>query len=330
MAGTGATFEVTGTTALNIDVAEMVRGALIPYLVVVVGLAILLLLVVFRSVVIPLKAAFGFLLSVLAALGCIVAVFQWSWGASLFGVETTGPIMSLTPIFLVGIVFGLAMDYEVFLVSRIREAYVQGHGSGPAITTGFRYSARIVVAASLIMVSVFAGFITADESMVKMIGFGLAVAVLFDAIVVRLAFCPPSSPCSATWSRGSRAGWTGSCPTSMWRVSHSACTRPTLPRTTRSPIPGHTPPLDLVPDDRDGSVPGRTGTVPSTPQAAAVPSPGRVLSFMSVGCPHWWIHADSEGTHGSPCPHAVIEHDRRPHDARPHPRVRRGRARACT
>jgi RND superfamily putative drug exporter len=189
-AGTGATFEVTGTTALNIDVAEKVSGALIPYLVVVVGLAILLLLVVFRSIVIPLKAAFGFLLSVLAALGCIVAVFQWGWGASLLGVETTGPIMSLTPIFLVGIVFGLAMDYEVFLVSRIREAYVQGQGAGPAITTGFQYSARIVVAAALIMISVFAGFITADESMVKMIGFGLAVAVLFDAFVVRLAFVP--------------------------------------------------------------------------------------------------------------------------------------------
>ena len=123
---------------LNIDVAEKVRGALIPYLVVVVGLAILLLLVVFRSVVIPLKAAFGFLLSVLAALGCIVAVFQWGWGASLFGVVTTGPIMSLTPISLVGIVFGLAMDYEVFLVSRIREAYVQGQAPGLAITTGFR------------------------------------------------------------------------------------------------------------------------------------------------------------------------------------------------
>ena len=190
VAGTGATFEVTGTTALNIDVAQKVQGALIPYLIVVVGLAILLLLMVFRSIFIPLKAALGFLLSVLAALGCVVAVFQWGWGASLIGVESTGPIMSMMPIFLVGIVFGLAMDYEVFLVSRIREAYVHGQGPGESITTGFRYSARVVAAAALIMIAVFAGFVTADESMIKMIGFGLAIAVLFDAFVVRMAFVP--------------------------------------------------------------------------------------------------------------------------------------------
>ena len=189
-AAPGATFEVTGTTALNIDVAQKVSGALIPYLIVVVGLAVLLLLLVFRSIVIPIKAAVGFLLSVLAALGCVVAVFQWGWGASLLGVESTGPIMSLMPIFLVGIVFGLAMDYEVFLVSRIREAYVHGSAAHDSITTGFRYSARVVTAAALIMISVFAGFVTAGESMIKMIGFGLAIAVLFDAFIVRMAFVP--------------------------------------------------------------------------------------------------------------------------------------------
>ncbi|WP_328683006.1 MMPL family transporter [Streptomyces sp. NBC_00343] len=189
-AAPGATFEVTGTTALNIDVAQKVSGALVPYLIVVVGLAVLLLLLVFRSIVIPIKAAVGFLLSVLAALGCVVAVFQWGWGASLLGVETTGPIMSLMPIFLVGIVFGLAMDYEVFLVSRIREAYVHGSAAHASIATGFRYSARVVTAAALIMISVFAGFITAGDSMIKMIGFGLAIAVLFDAFIVRMAFVP--------------------------------------------------------------------------------------------------------------------------------------------
>ncbi|WP_105968112.1 MMPL family transporter [Streptomyces geranii] len=190
VAGTGADFEVTGTTALNIDVTQKVQRALIPYLAVVVGLAIVLLLIVFRSIFIPLKAAMGFLLSVLAALGCVVAVFQWGWGASLLGVETTGPIMSMMPIFLVGIVFGLAMDYEVFLVSRIREAYVHGQSAGESITTGFRYSARVVAAAALIMTAVFAGFVTADDSMIKMIGFGLATAVLFDAFLVRMAFVP--------------------------------------------------------------------------------------------------------------------------------------------
>jgi RND superfamily putative drug exporter len=189
-AAPGATFEVTGTTALNIDVAQKVSGALVPYLIVVVGLAVLLLLLVFRSIVIPIKAAVGFLLSVLAALGCVVAVFQWGWGASLLGVETTGPIMSLMPIFLVGIVFGLAMDYEVFLVSRIREAYVHGSAAHASIATGFRYSARVVTAAALIMMSVFAGFITAGDSMIKMIGFGLTIAVLFDAFIVRMAFVP--------------------------------------------------------------------------------------------------------------------------------------------
>ncbi|MET9969203.1 MMPL family transporter, partial [Streptomyces sp. NPDC006356] len=149
-AETGATFEVTGTTALNIDISDKVQAALVPYLIVVVGLAIVLLLVVFRSLLVPLKAALGFLLSVLASLGAVVVVFQQGHGAELLGVEQTGPIMSLMPIFLVGIVFGLAMDYEVFLVSRMREAYVHGESAQQAVTSGFRHSARVVVAAALI------------------------------------------------------------------------------------------------------------------------------------------------------------------------------------
>jgi RND superfamily putative drug exporter len=189
-AETGATFEVTGTTALNIDISDKVSGALVPYLIVVVGLAIILLMVVFRSLLVPLKAALGFLLSVLASLGVVVLVFQQGHGADLMGVEQTGPIMSLMPIFLVGIVFGLAMDYEVFLVTRMREAYVHGEGPTQAITTGFRHSARVVAAAALIMIAVFAGFVGEDDSMIKMIGFGLASAVLFDAFVVRMAIVP--------------------------------------------------------------------------------------------------------------------------------------------
>ncbi|WP_329327846.1 MMPL family transporter [Streptomyces luteogriseus] len=188
--GTGASYEVTGTTALNIDISEKVQGALIPYLVVVVGLAIVLLMVVFRSLLVPLKAALGFLLSVLASLGAVVVVFQQGHGAELLGVEQTGPIMSLMPIFQVGIVFGLAMDYEVFLVSRMREAYVHGESPAQAVTSGFRHSARVVAAAALIMIAVFAGFIGESDSMIKMIGFGLASAVLFDAFVVRMAIVP--------------------------------------------------------------------------------------------------------------------------------------------
>jgi RND superfamily putative drug exporter len=187
---TGATFEVTGSTAMNIDVAQALQDALVPYLAVIVGLALVLLLVVFRSVLVPVKAAFGFLLSVLAALGSVVAVFQWGWGMELLGVEQAGPIMSLMPIFLVGIVFGLAMDYEVFLVSRMREAYVHGDRPGQAIVTGFRHSARVVAAAAVIMIAVFSGFIGSAESMIKTIGFGLAIAVLLDAFVVRMALVP--------------------------------------------------------------------------------------------------------------------------------------------
>ncbi|MEU5270911.1 MMPL family transporter [Streptomyces hygroscopicus] len=187
---TGAEVLVTGQTAMNIDISQKLNDALLPYLVLVVGLAFLLLMVVFRSVLVPLKAALGFLLSVVAALGAVVAVFQWGWLADLFGVEETGPIMSMMPIFMIGVVFGLAMDYEVFLVTRMREAFVHGERPGQAVVTGFRHGARVVTAAAVIMISVFAGFIGSSESMIKMIGFGLATAVLFDAFVVRMAIVP--------------------------------------------------------------------------------------------------------------------------------------------
>ncbi|WP_409471548.1 MMPL family transporter [Streptomyces sp. HC307] len=189
-ADTGAEVLVTGTTAMNIDFSQKMNDALIPYLALVVGLAFLLLIAVFRSILVPLKAALGFLLSVLAALGAVVAVFQWGWLAGLMGVEETGPIMSMMPIFMVGVVFGLAMDYEVFLVTRMREAYVHGEKPSQAVVTGFRHGARVVTAAAVIMMAVFAGFIGSSESMVKMIGFGLAIAVFFDAFIVRMAIVP--------------------------------------------------------------------------------------------------------------------------------------------
>ncbi|MFI6806475.1 MMPL family transporter [Streptomyces luteogriseus] len=189
-ADTDANVLVTGSTAMNIDVSEKLNDALVPYLVLVVGLAFLLLIVVFRSILVPLKAALGFLLSVMAALGAVVAVFQWGWLSGLMGVEQTGPVMSMMPIFMVGVVFGLAMDYEVFLVTRMREAYVHGEKPAQAVVTGFRHGARVVTAAAVIMMAVFAGFIGSSESMVKMIGFGLAIAVFFDAFVVRMAIVP--------------------------------------------------------------------------------------------------------------------------------------------
>lgn len=189
-AETGATVLVSGTTAMNIDVSQKLTDALVPYLALVVGLAVLLLMVVFRSLLVPVKAALGFLLSVTAGLGVIVAVFQWGWLADLFGVEQTGPVMSMMPIFMIGVVFGLAMDYEVFLVTRIREAYVHGERPGAAIVSGFRHSARVVAAAAFIMMAVFAGFIGMPEPMLKMMGVGLASAVAFDAFVVRMAIVP--------------------------------------------------------------------------------------------------------------------------------------------
>ncbi|MGW0842491.1 MMPL family transporter [Streptomyces sp. NPDC002787] len=187
---TDAEVLVTGTTAMNIDFSQKMNDALIPYLGLVVGLAFLLLILVFRSILVPLKAALGFLLSVLAALGAVVAVFQWGWLGGLIGVEETGPIMAMMPIFMVGVVFGLAMDYEVFLVTRMREAYVHGEKPSQAVVTGFKHGARVVTAAAIIMMAVFAGFITSSESMVKMIGFGLAIAVFFDAFVVRMVIVP--------------------------------------------------------------------------------------------------------------------------------------------
>ncbi|GAA1914375.1 MMPL family transporter [Streptomyces sodiiphilus] len=187
---TGAEVFVSGQTAVEGDFSTVMTDALVPYLTLVVGLAFILLMLVFRSVLVPLKAALGFLFSVLAALGAVVAVFQWGWLAGLIGVSETGPIMSMMPIFMIGVIFGLAMDYEVFLVTRMREAHVHGEDSHQSVISGFNLNARVVTAAAIIMISVFAGFITAHEAMVKMMGFGLAMAILIDAFVVRMTLVP--------------------------------------------------------------------------------------------------------------------------------------------
>ena len=200
-AATGATFAVTGLTAINVDVSQNLTGAMLPYLAVVVGLAFLLLMLVFRSVAVPLKAAVGFLLSVAAAFGAMVAVFQWGWLAGMLGVETTGPIVSIMPIFLIGVLFGLAMDYEVFLVTRAREEYVHGAAPNDAIISGVGHGARVVTAAALIMISVFAGFIFADDAIVKSLGFALAFGVAVDAFLVRMTIVP------AVLSLLGRAAW---------------------------------------------------------------------------------------------------------------------------
>jgi putative drug exporter of the RND superfamily len=187
---TDASWSVTGATALNIDISDNLNDALLPYMLIVVGLAALILLLVFRSLLVPVMATLGFMLSVFAALGALVAVFQWGWMAELFNVDQPGPIMSMMPILMIGLVFGLAMDYQIFLVTRVREAYVHGADPKQAIVEGYGHSSRVVVAAALIMISVFAAFIFSGEAMIAAMGFGLAAAVIFDAFVVRMAIIP--------------------------------------------------------------------------------------------------------------------------------------------
>jgi putative drug exporter of the RND superfamily len=187
---TGADLAVTGQTAVGIDVSDRLGAALLPFALVVVGLALVLLLLVFRSVLVPVKAAVGFLLSVAASFGAVVAVFQWGWLAGALGVAATGPVISFLPIVLMAVLFGLAMDYEVFLVSRMREEYVHGAAPRDAVVTGARHAARVVVAAALIMFSVFASFVTIEDVIVKAIAFGLAVGILVDAFVVRMTLVP--------------------------------------------------------------------------------------------------------------------------------------------
>ncbi|MEO7125206.1 MAG: MMPL family transporter [Nakamurella sp.] len=190
----GATIDVTGQTAMQIDVSDKLASALPVYLAIVVGLALILLLVVFRSILVPIKAALGFLLSIAVSFGLVVAVFQWGWLGSMFGVHTASPIVSFLPIILVGVLFGLAMDYEVFLVAGMREAWVhQGRHTGDAkgaVHGGFSAGSRVVTAAAIIMGSVFGGFILAPDSIIASIGFALALGVLVDAFVVRMTLVP--------------------------------------------------------------------------------------------------------------------------------------------
>ncbi|NNG77794.1 MMPL family transporter [Brevibacterium luteolum] len=181
---------VTGSNAVAIDVSDQLGGALLPFGIFVVGLSLILLMMVFRSIAVPIKATLGFLLSVGAAFGLVTLVFVQGHGADIFGVEKVGPVISFLPIILMGILFGLAMDYEVFLVSGMREAFAHGASAKDAIHRGFQSSARVVVAAAIIMFAVFAAFVPAGDAIIKSIAFGLAVGIFIDAFVVRMTFVP--------------------------------------------------------------------------------------------------------------------------------------------
>jgi putative drug exporter of the RND superfamily len=187
---TGTDIGLTGQTVANIEVSERLAQALPSYLLVVVGLSLLILMLVFRSVVVPVVATAGFLLSVGAAFGLTVAVHQWGWLGGLLGVNQPGPLLSFMPIILIGVLFGLAMDYQMFLVSGMHEARSHGEDSRAAVRTGFVHGAKVVTAAAVIMASVFLGFAFSHLVMVRAIGFGLAVGVLVDAVLVRMTLTP--------------------------------------------------------------------------------------------------------------------------------------------
>ncbi|AWB95832.1 MMPL family transporter [Agromyces badenianii] len=185
----GTPIAVTGYTAVAIDISNRLADALIPFALIVVGLSIVLLLMVFRSVFVPIKAALGFLLSAFGAIGVTVAIFQWGWFADLLHVEP-GPILSFLPILLMAVLFGLAMDYEVFLVSGMREEFVKTKEPRKAVVHGFQHAARVVTAAALIMFFVFFAFVPEGAGVIKGIAFALAVGVAFDAFLVRMTLVP--------------------------------------------------------------------------------------------------------------------------------------------
>jgi RND superfamily putative drug exporter len=181
---------VTGATAVGIDISNRLTDALIPFGLIVVGLSVLLLMMVFRSVLVPFKAAIGFLLSVVASFGVVVAIFQWGWLADIVGVANPGPILSFMPILLMAVLFGLAMDYEVFLVSGMREEFVKTGDAKFAVSHGFSNGARVVTAAALIMFFVFFAFVPEGSGMIKPIALGLATGIAFDAFLVRMTLVP--------------------------------------------------------------------------------------------------------------------------------------------
>ncbi|GAB2735150.1 MMPL family transporter [Arthrobacter bambusae] len=199
---TGATIGLTGQTAGNIDVSAKLGAALPPYLAIVVGLSLVLLLLVFRSIVVPLLATGGFLLSLAAAFGAVVAVYQWGWLGSVFDVANPGAVLSFLPIILIGVLFGLAMDYQVFITSGMRESFMHGENAKQAVRSGFSHASAVVTAAAIIMVSVFAGFIFSHLTMVRPLGFAMAFGVLVDAFVVRMTIVP-----AAMYLLGEKAWW---------------------------------------------------------------------------------------------------------------------------
>ena len=190
--GTGVRVLVGGPTAGFIDQSDKISSRLPWFIGAVVAMSFALLMVVFRSLLVPLKAALLNLLSIGAAYGVVVAVFQWGWGRRLIGLDEAVPIASFVPMMMFAILFGLSMDYEVFILSRIREEHVRGRTNIDSVVTGLGATARVITAAALIMISVFLGFVLSPDPVVKMMGIGLATAVAVDATIVRMVLLPAS------------------------------------------------------------------------------------------------------------------------------------------
>jgi putative drug exporter of the RND superfamily len=188
--GTNVRVHVGGATATLEDLADKIASRLPIFIALVVGLSVILLMAVFRSLWVPLVSAVFNLLSILAAYGVVVAVFQWGWGSSLLGIDGDVPIVSFVPLFMFAILFGLSMDYNVFLQSRIREEYQRGLAPRQSVIVALSRVAKIILAAGAIMTAVFLGFVSDPDVVVKTIGLGLAVAIVIDVLVVRLVVAP--------------------------------------------------------------------------------------------------------------------------------------------
>jgi RND superfamily putative drug exporter len=189
-ANPGAEIYLGGENPAIIDVAATVGDRMLTVVVAVVGVALLLLVIAFRSIIVPVKAALMNLLSIGASFGVVTAVFQWGWGVELLGVDQAIPIMSFIPLFMFALIFGLSMDYEVFLLSRIREEYDRTGDPHESVVVGIGATARLITSAALIMIFVFASFVAQPDPTVKMMAVGLAVAVAMDATIVRLVLVP--------------------------------------------------------------------------------------------------------------------------------------------
>ena len=200
---------VGGATASFADVSERVQNRLPVFIAAVIALSFILLMLVFRSILVPIKAALLNLLSIGAAYGVLVMVFQWGWGRSLIGLEETVPIVSFIPMFMFAVLFGLSMDYEVFLLSRVKEEYLSSRDNAQSVIFGISNTARVITSAALIMISVFLGFVANPDPILKMMGLGLATAIFVDATVVRVVLVPASMKLmgDANWWFPKRLNW---------------------------------------------------------------------------------------------------------------------------